>query len=134
MSVACCSLIDNYSWWRKDLSFSKYWLYLEGLDNNPLQHISFATYRDGSLYNFLCLFLIISFKLYIAVFATTLITMQNYRQKIISPNILILFKKKIFSKEKTLRRVGSGLKFFMIIFWANLDADFEYWIFSSKDN
>ena len=111
MSVACCSLIDNYSWWRKDLSFSKYWLYLEGLDNNPLQHISFATYRDGSLYNFLCLFLIISFKLYIAVFATTLIIMQNYRQKVIPPNILILFKKKRFSKEKTLWLVGSGLKF-----------------------
>ena len=61
-------------------------------------------------------FLIISFKLYIAVFATTLIIMQNYRQKSIPPNILILFKKKRFSKEKTLRRVGSGLKFFMIIF------------------
>ena len=48
----------------------------------------------ASFYNSLCLFLIISFKLYIAVFITTLINMQNYRQKTISPNILILFKKK----------------------------------------
>ena len=125
MSVACCSLIDNYSWWRKDVSISKYWLYLEGLDNNPLQHISFATYRDGSLYNSLCLFLIISFKLHIAVFITTLIIMQNYRQKIISPNILILFKKKRFSKDKTLRRVGSGLKFFYYYILSKLWCGFR---------
>ena len=78
---------------------NRYWIYLIlrlaffWRSNNPLQHISFATYRDGSLYNSLCLFLIISFKFNIAVFATTLIDMQNYRQKIISPNILILFKK-----------------------------------------
>ena len=77
-----------------DYIINKDWLSFDGFDNNPLQHISFATYRDGSLYNSLCLFLIISFKLYIAVFATTLIDMQNYRQKVISPNILILFKKK----------------------------------------
>ena len=99
-----------------DYIINKDWLSFDGFDNNPLQHISFATYRDGSLYNSLCLFLIISFKLYIAVFATTLIDMQNYRQKVISPNILILFKKKRFSKDKTLRRVGSGLIFFIIIF------------------
>ena len=77
-----------------DYIIIKDWLSFDGFDNNPLQHISFATYRDGSLYNSLCLFLIISFKLYIAVFITTLINMQNYRQKTISPNILILFKKK----------------------------------------
>ena len=77
-----------------DYIIIKDWLSFDGFDNNPLQHISFATYRDGSLYNSLCLFLIISFKLHIAVFITTLIIMQNYRQKVISPNILILFKKK----------------------------------------
>ena len=134
MSVACCSLIDNYSWWRKDLSFSKYWLYLEGLDNNPLQHISFATYRDGSLYNFLCLFLIISFKLYIAVFATTLIDMQNYRQKVISPNILILFKKKIFSKEKHLAGLEVALFFLLLYFKHIMMRIPNIGIFSSKDN
>ena len=80
-----------------DYIIIKDWLSFDGFDNNPLQHISFATYRDGSLYNSLCLFLIISFKLHIAVFITTLIIMQNYRQKTISPNILILFKKKVIN-------------------------------------
>ena len=112
MSVACCSLIDNYSWWRKDLSFSKYWLYLEGLDNNPLQHISLPPIGMAAFYNSLCLFLIISFKLYIAVFATAFINMQNYRQKIISPNILILFKKKYSAKETHNDRGKDDLKFF----------------------
>ena len=65
----------------------------------------------AAFYNSLCLFLILSFKLYIAVFATAIIIMQNYRQKIISPNILILFKKNIQQREP-LRRVGSDLMFF----------------------
>ena len=117
-----------------DYIINKDWLSFDGIDNNPLQHISFATYRDGSLYNSLCLFLIISFKLYIAVFATTLIDMQNYRQKVISPNILILFKKKIFSKEKHLAGLEVALFFLLLYFKHIMMRIPNIGIFSSKDN
>ena len=61
-------------------------------------------------------FLIISFKLYIAVFATTLIIMQNYRQKSIPPNILILFKKKDSAKRKHLDGLEVALSFLWLYF------------------